>query len=87
MATKEKREKYAKLGKGWCERDLVSIDGGEREGKFFIGVTIGEQYYETDLYSRKDYALCEAKGYLEGVKAQMNEVLDYINKEIENIPL
>ena len=87
MATKEKRKKYAKLGKGWCERDLVSIDGGEREGKFFIGVTIGGQYYETDLYSRKDYALCEAKGYLEGVRTQIDGILDNINKELENIPL
>ena len=87
MTTKEKREKYAKLGKGWCERDLVSIDGGEREGEFFVGVSVGEQYYETDPYSRKDYALSEAKGYLEGVRTQIDGILNYINKELENIQL
>lgn len=87
MKTKEKREKYTKMGNGWCEHDIVSVEGGERQGEFFIGVTIGEQYYETDLYSRKDYALCEAKGYLEGVRTQIDGVLDNINKDIENIPL
>lgn len=53
----------------------------ERTGrlKWWYGcVCIGEEYYETDRYLSKDYAISEMIGYLEGM-----EVL--IKKEIENL--
>lgn len=91
MTTKQKREKHTEFCKGWCEHELVSIDPCKHTfkdcDKFFVGVRIGVEYFETDPYSRKDFALCEAKGWLEGVKAQIEGVLDAINKEIEEIPL
>ena len=80
----EKREKYTEHGKGWCEDDLVSIEPYEFHGKSYVGVHIGEEYFEAAPYQRKDFALCEAKGWLEGVKAQIEGVLDAINKEIED---
>ena len=88
MTTQQKREKNIAKGKGWCKNCLVSIDTFKHtfkgHDKLLVGVYIGDEYYETDPYSRKDYALCEAKGWLEGVKAQIEGVLDAINKEIED---
>ena len=84
MTTQQKRDKHIKFGKGWCEHGLVSIDPYEHFGRTIIGVNIGEERFETDPYSRKDFALCEAKGWLEGVKAQIEGVLESINKEIED---
>ena len=84
MTTQQKRDKYTEFGKGWCENGLVGIDPYEHHGKTSIGVNIGEERFDTDPYTRKDFALCEAKGWLEGVKAQIEGVLDAINKEIED---
>lgn len=84
MTTQQKRDKYTEYGNGWCEHGKVSIDPYEHHGQTSIGVNIGEELFETDPYTRKDFALCEAKGWLEGVKAQIEGVLDAINKEIED---
>ena len=84
ITTQQKRDKHTEFGKGWCEHGLVSIDPYEHFGRTIIGVNIGEERFETDPYTRKDFALCEAKGWLEGVKAQIEGVLEGINKEIED---
>lgn len=86
MTIQQQRDKHTEYGKGWCKQGLVDIDRYERHGKTSIGVNIGEERFETDPYSRKDFALCEAKGWLEGAKAQIEGVLESINKEIEEIP-
>ena len=49
---------------------------------FKASVDIGEDYYETDPYKSKDLALCEVKGFLEGVKAKIEGVLQSIEREI-----
>lgn len=49
---------------------------------FKASVDIGEDYYETDPYQSKDLALCEVKGFLEGVKAKIEGVLQSIEREI-----
>jgi PHD/YefM family antitoxin component YafN of YafNO toxin-antitoxin module len=45
-------------------------------------VSIGKDYYESDPYKAKDLALCEVKGFLEGVKAKIEGVLQSIEREI-----
>lgn len=85
MTTQQKRDKYTKNGKGWCEDSLVSIEPYEHHGKSSVGVHIGEEYFETDPYSRKDFALCEAKGWLEAVKVQIGATITLIDKEIDEI--
>ena len=49
---------------------------------FKASVDIGEEYYESDPYESKDLALCEVKGYLEGVKAEIEGVIQSIEKQI-----
>ena len=49
---------------------------------FKASVDIGEDYYETDPYKSKDLALCEVKGFLEGVKAKIEGVLQSIERII-----
>lgn len=49
---------------------------------FKASVDIGEDYYETDPYQSKDLALCEVKGFLEGVKAKIEGVLQAIERQI-----
>jgi hypothetical protein len=49
---------------------------------FKASVDIGEEYYETDPYKSKDLALCEVKGFLEGVKEKIEGVLQSIESKI-----
>lgn len=61
-----------------CEVSAVNDEEDGRR-KWWVGtVCVGEEYYETDWYKSKDYAVSEMIGYLEGL-----EVL--IKKEIENL--
>lgn len=69
-----------KTGKSFAPKVDIEIHD-ERAGrlKWWYGcVCIGEEYYETDRYLSKGYAISEMIGYLEGM-----EVL--IKKEIENL--
>lgn len=69
-----------KMGKGFvCD---VDIDVWEDYGKFKASANIGEEYYESDPYKSKDLALCEVKGYLEGVKAKIEGTLQSIERQI-----
>ena len=61
-----------------CEVSMVN-DDKDKTHKWWVGtVCIGEEYYETDQYKSKDYAISEMLGYL--------EFLDILIKtEIENL--
>ena len=74
-------EEYAyNMGKGFvCD---VDIDWWEDNDKFKASVNIGEEYYESDPYKSKDLALCEIKGYLEGVKAKIEGLIQAIERKI-----
>lgn len=60
----------------------VKLDTWHVSLGFKASVDIGEDYYETDPYKSKDLALCEVKGFLEGVKAKIEGVLQSIEREI-----
>lgn len=77
------KQQLIDYGKGWMERDIFSVEVNEDKGEYVAGIYCGKQYYETDPYKRRDYALCEAKGCLEGIKAQIDGCLKYIDKELE----
>ena len=79
----KKKQQLIDKGNGWVHRDIISVEVYERNGRFVAGVDYGEHYFETDPYKRRDYALCEAKGYLEGIKAQIDGWLEYIENELE----
>ena len=74
-------EEYAyNMGKGFvCD---VDVDVWEDYGKYKASVNIGEEYYESDPYKSKDLALCEIKGYLEGVKAKIEGLIQAIERKI-----
>lgn len=67
---------------GACFSPIVDTEVlNEKSGRlkwWYCDVCIGEEYFETDRYISKDYAISEMIGYLEGL-----EIL--IKKEIENL--
>ena len=73
-----RRDKYTyKLGKGFaCD---VDVDHWLDEGEFKASVHIGEEYYESDPYKADDLALCEIKGWLEGVKVKLESAIKLID--------
>ena len=74
-------EEYAyNIGKDFTskvELDVYVTGEGHK-----ASVSIGDDYYESDPYQAKDLALCEVKGFLEGVKAKIEGVLQSIEREI-----
>lgn len=54
----------------------------EEYNVFKASVSIGEDYHESDPYKSKDLALCEVKGFLEGVKAKIEGVIKSIERQI-----
>lgn len=75
-------EEYAyNTGKDFTSEVELNTWHIKSEG-FKASVDIGEEYYETDPYKSKDLALCEVKGFLEGVKAKIEGVLQSIEREI-----
>lgn len=68
-----KQEKSIALGNGFaCD---VDVGWWEDAGQYRACVHIGEEYYESDPYKSIDLALCEVKGWLEGVKVKLDAQL------------
>lgn len=81
---KDKMKEREEYGRKFLKEDIIDIDVVvSNKGMWSIGLSIGDEYYETDPYTRKEYALSEAKGYLEGVKAQLEDALKFIENEME----
>jgi hypothetical protein len=77
MNTKEYAYNMGKDFTSEVEFDLYQTKEGH-----IASVSIGEEYYESDPYQSRYLALCEVKGFLEGVKARIEEVLQSIEREI-----
>ena len=60
----------------------VELDFYQTKEGHKASVSIGEEYYESDPYQSKDLALCEVKGFLEGVKSKIEGALQAIEKQI-----
>lgn len=74
-------EDYAfKVGKDFTSE--VELDFYQTKEGHKASVSIGEEYYESDPYQSRDLALCEVKGFLEGVKAKIEGVLQSIERQI-----
>lgn len=74
-------EDYAtKIGKDFTSE--VEFDSYKTKEGFKASVSIGEEYYESDPYQSKYLALCEVKGWLEGIKAKIEGILQSIKSEI-----
>lgn len=55
----------------------IDVELCKKKDLHYVSISLDEEYYETDPYKNKDYALSEAKGYLEGLKTQIcNELLN-----------
>ena len=76
-----KSKSHYNAGRMFAESIDVEVHG--EGGKYYICISFGETYYETDTYSKRDYALSEAKGYLEGLDLQLENALNDINKQLE----
>lgn len=82
MDSKNSEENAYDLGKGFrCDVDFDYWK--DNDGKYKASVNIGEEYYESDPYQSQDLALCEVKGWLEGVMVKIETTLNSI-KTIEN---
>ena len=76
-----KSQQHYNTGKMFAESIDVEI---HRKGEnYYVSISFGENYYETDPYSNRDYALSEAKGYLEGLDFQLESVLNDINRQLK----
>ena len=60
----------------------VDVNVWEEYNVFKASVSIGEDYYKSGPYKSKDLALCEVKGWLEGVKAKIEGVIKTIERHI-----
>ena len=60
----------------------VILEPHKTKRGYNVLVSIGEDYYETDCYQFRDLALCEVKGFLEGVKAKIEGTLQSIERQI-----
>lgn len=59
------------FGKGFvCDIDVDWWTNSA--GQYKACANIGEEYYESDPYKSKDLALCEIKGWLEGIRAKID---------------
>ena len=57
------------------ECEVTDIKEGNK--KFWYGTAcVGDEYFETDQYRFKDYAISEMIGYLEGLELQINIELE-----------
>ena len=75
----ESQEHY-NVGKMFAESIDVEV---HRKGELYYAcVTWGENYYETDPYKNRDYALSEAKGYLEGLAIKLEAELNNIDMQL-----
>lgn len=63
--------------------ESIDVEVYRKGENYHVSISWGENYYETDPYSRKDYALSEAKGYLEGLDLQLESALNDINRQLE----
>lgn len=61
----------------------VDVEMNTSLNRYSASVSIGEDYYETDAYPRPEYALAEAKGYLDGIKSNIEKELENINEQIK----
>lgn len=66
------------FGKGFAPK--VDIDIWKDEAGIFCGsLSIGELYYEADRWFKRENVIRELKGYLAGIKEQI-ENIDYESK-------
>ena len=68
------------LGKGFAPKVDVDLWVDAR-GKHKGGMSIGEEYYETDRWSKKEDAINELKGCWESVKEKVEKAFNDIGKE------
>lgn len=58
----------------------------EKDGRlkyWFCDVCIGEEYFETDRYISKDYAISEMIGYLEGLEVLIKKEIDGLKEMLK----
>lgn len=76
-------QKSYNLGKEFA--DTIDVDVYHVGGRHCVSITWGENYFETDPYKNKEYALSEAKGYLEGMEQRLEAALNDINNRLGEI--
>lgn len=70
-------EKAKKLGVMCSPKVIFGV--GKQDGKWVGLFEIGDYYYETDPYSKKESAISELCGCLETLKLNTEHVLDELN--------
>lgn len=80
--TARKTEGYAQMvGRGFaCDVDVDTWT--DDDGSFKASASIGDEYYESDPYRSQDLALCEVKGWLEGVRAKIDSAVKGIERRL-----
>lgn len=61
-----------------CEVSMVNDDKDKRH-KWWVGtICIGDEYYETDQYKSRDYAVSEMLGCLEFLELYIKTEIEYL---------
>lgn len=61
----------------------LDVETYKQGSNYHVSISWGENYYETDPYNNKEYALSEAKGFLEGLELKLKAALENINQQLE----
>lgn len=63
-----------------CEVSMIN-DSKDGRHKWWVGTAcIGEEYYETDMYKSKEYAVSELIGYLEFLELHIKTEIEYLKE-------
>ena len=79
----EKIEKAKVLGRRFSRP--VDFETSLVNNKWVTSISFGENYYETDPYEDKECALSEAKGYIDGYIANLEDLSTTFAREIERL--
>lgn len=72
-------KKAQKQGKVFAPYITYAVAKNKESGKWLASVCIGEIYYETDPYKKKEGAVSELIGYLDALKEKTEEKINELN--------
>lgn len=78
---------FKKSFKAWKDgkdcADPIDAEIVQRDGKWVVTIDVCGTEYETSAYTERQYALWEARGFLEGMHLHLDGELNYIVEQME----
>jgi hypothetical protein len=73
------KKKAKKLGVMYSPNVIFGV--GKQDGKWVGSFDIGDYYYETDPYTKKEHAISELCGCLEALKLKTEKIINELNEQ------